>query len=158
MHVLCLRPRIKIIHRNPPLCDSPCQRSFNISAAKLINPILSVPGRWNDKTLWHYPTLRIGWTGPVVVALYHGRPREAFPHYWFLCAGKSNGFTWRYTDKSGEVSLQWRHNGRDGVSNHQPHHCWLNRLFMRRSKKTSKLRVTGLCAGNSPVTDEFPHK
>ena len=24
--------------------------------------------------------------------------------------------------------------------------------------KTSKLRVTGLCAGNSPVTGEFPHK
>ena len=23
-------------------------------------------------------------------------------------------------------------------------------------KKTSKLRVTGLCAGNSPVTGEFP--
>ena len=26
----------------------------------------------------------------------------------------------------------------------------------RRSKKTSKLRVTGFCAGNSPVTGEFP--
>ena len=26
---------------------------------------------------------------------------------------------------------------------------------MRRSKKTPKLRVTGLCAGNSPVTGEF---
>ena len=26
----------------------------------------------------------------------------------------------------------------------------------RRSKKTSKLHVTGLCEGNSPVTDEFP--
>ena len=25
------------------------------------------------------------------------------------------------------ISLQWRHNGRDGVSNHQPHHCLLNR-------------------------------
>ena len=25
-----------------------------------------------------------------------------------------------------------------------------------RSQKTSKLRVTGLCEGNSPVTDEFP--
>ena len=24
------------------------------------------------------------------------------------------------------------------------------------SKKTSKLRVTGLCVGNSPVTGEFP--
>ena len=28
--------------------------------------------------------------------------------------------------------------------------------FRRRSKKTSKLRVTGLCVGNSPVTGEFP--
>ena len=44
----------------------------------------------------------------------------------------------------------------DGVSNHQPHHCLLNRLFGRRSKKTLMLRVAGLCAGNSPVTGEFP--
>ena len=28
-------------------------------------------------------------------------------------------------------------------------------FFRRRSKKTSKLRVTCLCAGNSPVTGEF---
>ena len=28
----------------------------------------------------------------------------------------------------------------------------------RRSKKTSKLRVTGLCAGNSLVAGKFPHK
>ena len=54
--------------------------------------------------------------------------------------------------------LQWRHNGRNSVSNHQPHDCLPNRLFRRRSKKTSKLRVTGLCAGNSPGTGEFPHK
>ena len=52
--------------------------------------------------------------------------------------------------------MKWRHNGLDGVSNHQPHDCLLNRSFRRRSKKTSKLRVTGLCAGNSPVTGEFP--
>ena len=49
-------------------------------------------------------------------------------------------------------TLQWRYNGRDGVSNHQPHHGLLHRLFRLRSK----LRVTGLCAGNSPVN--FPHK
>ena len=48
------------------------------------------------------------------------------------------------------------HNGRDSVSNHQSHNCLLNRLFRRRSKKTSKLRVTGLCAGKSPGTGEFP--
>ena len=53
-------------------------------------------------------------------------------------------------------SLQWRHSGRNSVSNHQPHHYSLNRLFRRRSKKTPKLRITGLCAGNSPVTGEFP--
>ena len=55
-----------------------------------------------------------------------------------------------------EFALQWRHNGPHGVPNHQPYNCLLNRLFMRRSKKTSKLRVTGLCAGNPPVTGEFP--
>ena len=53
-------------------------------------------------------------------------------------------------------TLRWRHNDRAGVSNHQPHGCLLNRLFRRKSKKTSKLRVTGLCAGNSPGTGEFP--
>ena len=54
------------------------------------------------------------------------------------------------------LSLTWRHNARNGVSNHQPRDCLLNRLFRRRSKKTSKLHVTGLCAGNSPVTGKFP--
>ena len=53
-------------------------------------------------------------------------------------------------------TLHWRHNGHDSVSNHQPHDCLLNRLFRRRTKKISKLRVTGLCAGNSPETGEFP--
>ena len=48
------------------------------------------------------------------------------------------------------------HNEHHSVSNHQPHDCLMNRLFGRRSKKTSKLRVTGLCAGNSPGTGEFP--
>ena len=33
------------------------------------------------------------------------------------------------------ISLQWRHNGHDSVSNHQPHDCLLNHLFRRRSKK-----------------------
>ena len=44
-----------------------------------------------------------------------------------------------------KIALQWCHTGCEGVSNHQHHHCLLNRLFKRRSKKTSKLCVTGLC-------------
>ena len=47
-------------------------------------------------------------------------------------------------------------NGRDCVSNHQPHDCLLNRLFRRRWKKTSKLRVNGLCVANSAGTGDFP--
>ena len=54
------------------------------------------------------------------------------------------------------LSLQWRHNGRDSVSNHRRDDCVLNRSFSCSSKNTSKLRLTGLCAWNSPVTGEFP--
>ena len=46
----------------------------------------------------------------------------------------------------------------DGVSNHKRLEGLLNRLLRRRSKKSSELRVTGLCEGNSPVTGEFPAK
>ena len=53
-------------------------------------------------------------------------------------------------------TLQWRHNERDGVSNHRRLYCLLNCWFRCRSKGTSKLRVAGLCAGNSSVTGEFP--
>ena len=56
------------------------------------------------------------------------------------------------------VALHWRHNDYDGVSNHRPHGCLLNRLLGRRLKKTSRLRVTGLCAGNSPRPVNSPHK
>ena len=52
--------------------------------------------------------------------------------------------------------LPWRHNERYGVSNHRGLDCLLSRVFRRKSKKTSKLRVTDLCEGNSLVTREFP--
>ena len=55
----------------------------------------------------------------------------------------------------GLSALPWHHNERDGFSNRQRLDCLLNHLFRRRSKKTSKLRVTGLCEGNPPVTGGF---
>ena len=55
-------------------------------------------------------------------------------------------------------SVQWRYDGRDFVSNQQHRDCLLNRLLRRGSKKASKLRVTGLCQGNLPVTGESPQK
>ena len=77
--------------------------------------------------------------------------------------GESTGYWWfpsqrvRYEQPLCLLcSLHWRHNGRESVSNHQPHDCLLNRLFRPRWKKISKLRVTGHRAGNSPETGEFP--
>ena len=55
-------------------------------------------------------------------------------------------------------TLQWRYNGRDGISNHRRHDCLLNLLSRLRSKKTSKLRVTGLCDGIHRWPVNFPHK
>ena len=34
--------------------------------------------------------------------------------------------------------LQWHHNERDGISNHQPHDCLLNRLFKAQIKENIK--------------------
>ena len=55
-------------------------------------------------------------------------------------------------------TLRWRHNERDGVSNHRRLDGSLKSFFRQRSKQISKLRVTGLCVGNSPVTCGSPHK
>ena len=54
------------------------------------------------------------------------------------------------------TSLQWRHNERGSISNHQRFHCLLNCWLKRRSKKTSKFCITGLCAWKWPVN--FTHK
>ena len=54
------------------------------------------------------------------------------------------------------VTLQWHHNEHDGVSIHLSRDCLLHHLYRRRLNKTSKVRVTGLCAGNSLVTGELP--
>ena len=90
-------------------------------------------------------------------------------HNWFIflviyatCNNISNFITchkmgyWMYTENI--QPLQWRHNERDSVSNHQTHDRLLNGISRCRSKKTSKLSVTCLCAGNSPVTGEFPEQ
>ena len=52
-------------------------------------------------------------------------------------------------------TLQWRHNGCDGVSNHQSHKCLLDRLFKLQIKENIKASRHWLCEGNSPVTGEF---
>ena len=87
------------------------------------------------------------WFHRLVLPLY-------YPYRWLVLQAFCDLYGFKDTVNS--FALQWRHNERDCVSNHQPRDCLLNRLFRRRSKKPWKLRVTGLCAGNSPVTRESP--
>ena len=56
------------------------------------------------------------------------------------------------------TALKWRHNQRDGVSNHRRLHWLLNCWFRWRSKKISKLRITWpLCPHKGSVTRKmFP--
>ena len=80
----------------------------------------------------------------------------------FLCTKCREPFPEGAAEGDGGLWNQQRYGNRSPLltqfvtSNHQPRHCLLSRLFGRRSKKTSKLRDTGLCAGNSPGTGEFP--
>ena len=43
-----------------------------------------------------------------------------------------------FTDEIGVTVIQWRHNDRDGVPNHQPPDCLLNRLFQAQIKENIK--------------------
>ena len=56
---------------------------------------------------------------------------------------------WRYCNNMEQygsiVSLYWSYNERHGVSSHRRLDSLPNRLSRRRSKKTLKLRVSGLC-------------
>ena len=72
-----------------------------------------------------------------------------------LCEIPTTSVTYPYIVLFCTETLQWRHNERDGTSDHQTYDCLLNRLCRRRSTRTSKLCVTGLCKG--PVTRKmFP--
>ena len=63
---------------------------------------------------------------------------------------------------SQKLALQWRHNGRNGVSNHQSYDCLLNRLLRRGSKITyaSLAFVRGIHRWpvNSPQTGPVTRK
>ena len=68
---------------------------------------------------------------------------------------KTRGKICQYLIKS---TLQWRQNERDGVSNHLLLHCLLNRLFKHRTKKVSKLCVTGRYPASSPYNGPVTRK
>ena len=78
------------------------------------------------------------------------------PISWLRITGHPRIVYSTYQPHRCTTPLRWRQNERDGVSNHRRLYCLLNRVCRRQSQKISQLPVTGLWAGNSPVTGEFP--
>ena len=81
-------------------------------------------------------------------------------HGYIVTLPDAHFFHWRHDNNT----LQWRHDECDGVSNHLPHDCLLNRLSRRRSKKhqasASLAFVTGIHRWpvNSPYKGPVPRK
>ena len=101
-----------------------------------------------DGILYHFHVQTVA--NAFVICLY----KDGFVRFFF----NKTCQTWWWWWPLMRMTLHWRHNERDDVSNHQPHDCLLNRLFRCRSKKTPKLCVTGLYAGTSPWPMTSTHK
>ena len=64
-----------------------------------------------------------------------------------MCVLSRIKITWHYNDVIMSTMVS---------RNHRRLNCLLNHLFGRRSKKTSKPRIAGLCEGNWAMIGEFP--
>ena len=76
---------------------------------------------------------------------------------WNIAAYLYISWTWIYTHilfRHFNFTLRWRRNGRDGVSNHQPHDCLLNSLLRKHQSPTSLAYVRGI----HRWAVNFPHK
>ena len=104
------------------------RRHYENKSYHYLNGTLTKTHQWHNNRYMIHLKRHLKYT-PVKCRPFRARPRKSL-RFW--CS-----LHHQCTSSHGVDSLQWRHNERDGVSNHQPHDCLLNRLFRRRSKKTS---------------------
>ena len=138
---------------SPVPCEFPAQRPVALSFAVFCDLLLN---KRLSKQSWGW------WFETLSHPLWRHRNAKLYYKFAYECVHWTRlilfiDWIHRYDDNDihnlwhyGDVITPNRH------SNHQPHDCLHNHLFRRRSKKTSKLRVTGLCGGNSPITGELP--
>ena len=130
----CYILQLYIIHSRGSLQFHGCRfRSNHINElCKIIFIVPSEPSifKANGITFW----FKMGISNGSMDNLQHNQPIISPYRRWYfgsneLACAQSNLFDPKY-----HLTLRWRHNERDSVSNHQPHDCLLNRLFRRRSK------------------------
>ena len=78
--------------------------------------------------------------------------------YWRFFLDYSRPFYVRRIYLFWQMSLQWRHTERDGISNRRGLDCLLNRLFGRRSKKHQSSASLAFVRGNHRWPLNSPHK
>ena len=130
--------RVKGFIRSPG-CDPKQHTTWSRPCARHSNAINRLQSQifhlFKNTSAWHYWPLREGFTGHLVESPYKG-------------ASNASSYT-----------LQWRHNERDGVSNHRRIECLPNRLFRWRSEKTSWSSPSlAFVRGIHRWPVNFPHK
>ena len=81
-----------------------------------------------------------------------------FFHFWYVRKVRFRAQEGMPLVLSVPVTLQWRHNERDDVSNHRCLVYLLNRLFRRRSKNTSNPESLAFVRGIHRWPVDSPHK
>ena len=96
----------------------------------------------------------------IIIILCYSRKLKISPIKWQpVCLDSGDGSIPGWLHTLGAVAIQHNNDVIMGVMASQITSLMIvywTVLFRRRSKKTPKLRITGLCVGNSPVTGEFP--
>ena len=108
------------------------------------------------------------WISPSWRRSRRSRPSEVLPFSleWKLRTVKTyRNDTMRFQQSASDLTrwhlnktLQWRHNGRDGVSNHQPHDCLLNRYPSVGPRKHQSSEPLAFVRGIYRWPVNFPHK
>ena len=111
----------------------------------------------NPMTIYTVVEAGVGWPCWTIV-LTNMQTLRAGEYSENIFASVEINFTRSYKIILNINTLQWRRNKCDGVSNHQPQDCLFNCLSRHRSKKISKLRVTGLCGGIHRWPVHSPHE
>ena len=98
----------------------------------------------------HWNSFTIGYSSTMAWSSNQSQRLDYMTKYMYLDSSLSNGnqatcpviLSCLFQK---QCTLQWHHNECAGLSNHRRLDYLLNHLHRGRSKKTSKLRVTGLC-------------
>ena len=104
---------------------------------------------YHTRIIRHNPRERYATISGINIAGCFNIPCQS-PQWW-QCQYRIPSRIWSNTQLSlNSKSLQWRHNGHDSVSNHQPHHCFpfIQTQIKENTKASRHWPLCGELTGN----------